>query len=647
MRKMQAGMGDVVFTPLYEVLRRRGVQFRFFHEVTRLGVAPDDQRVETIEVVPQLELLGGAEEYLPLADVRGLPCWPNEPLWDQLEADAPGHDFELLGNPLGHEPLLLRRGEDFDAVVLGIPVGALEPICAELMERDERFRRGIERAVTVRTEAFQVWANRDGEALGWEHGGNSVAGCYVEPIDTYCDMTHLIPRECWTRAEDVRTIGYFCGVLEDRPGETHAQATARVRRNAIEFLRRDMSTLWPAAVSDDGEFDWSVLVDPDDRPGAERFEAQYWRANVAPSERYVLTPAGSVEHRLASDDSGFENLALAGDWTRNGIDGGCVEAAVISGIEAASAIAGEGRPIPGRGDRWLRPRSVELPGYVEFGGRATATATVRVLARPAAQPAPARRREPHRPAGGANVQRARRARRGVPRAQLARAAADRRVRARLFPHAPLRPLGGGHRDPGVVLGAAVAGRRLGGMFTPERVLLAVPYIFVDNPMSYLGGREAYGYAKTMGRFSPGDGLGGQVKLEAFGGDFGRDEGAGWQPFLGDRRGRRGAEAESDGAVEGPEALVRQLTAGAVDLGLAADLMTDMFLGRQVGQVFLKQFRDAADGTRSCYQSVVGGPHLDPPRARAGRRRVSSSSRSTGSTATRSATSSDSRASAPS
>jgi hypothetical protein len=33
MWKMQAGMGDVVFAPLYEVLRRRGVQFRFFHRV--------------------------------------------------------------------------------------------------------------------------------------------------------------------------------------------------------------------------------------------------------------------------------------------------------------------------------------------------------------------------------------------------------------------------------------------------------------------------------------------------------------------------------------------------------------------------------------------------------------------------------------
>ena len=34
--KMQAGMGEVIFAPLFEVLRRRGVEFRFFHRVDAL-----------------------------------------------------------------------------------------------------------------------------------------------------------------------------------------------------------------------------------------------------------------------------------------------------------------------------------------------------------------------------------------------------------------------------------------------------------------------------------------------------------------------------------------------------------------------------------------------------------------------------------
>jgi hypothetical protein len=160
-------------------------------------------------------------------------------------------------------------------------------------------------------------------------------------------------------------------VLNDRPGETHPQATDRAKQNAIEFVERDLGELWPDA-SKDGAFDWSALVDRNAGTGPARFDSQYWRANTSPWERYVLTPAGTVEHRLHSGDSGFANLKLAGDWTRTGIDGGCVEAAVISGMDAARAITGDQRPIPGKSVDWLKPQARELPAYVEYGGRATA-----------------------------------------------------------------------------------------------------------------------------------------------------------------------------------------------------------------------------------------------------------------------------------
>ena len=42
---------------------------------------------------------------------------------------------------------------------------------------------------------------------------------------------------------------------------------------------------------------------------------------------------------------------LAGDWTRCGLDAGCIEAAVMSGIEAANVVAG--RPLTeGLAGRW-------------------------------------------------------------------------------------------------------------------------------------------------------------------------------------------------------------------------------------------------------------------------------------------------------
>ena len=71
--KMQAGMGDVVFAPLYQVLRRRGVEFRFFHRVTGLRLAADRRSIGAIDMARQVELVNPGVEYEPLEDVEGLP----------------------------------------------------------------------------------------------------------------------------------------------------------------------------------------------------------------------------------------------------------------------------------------------------------------------------------------------------------------------------------------------------------------------------------------------------------------------------------------------------------------------------------------------------------------------------------------------
>ena len=58
------------------------------------------------------------------------------------------------------------------------------------------------------------------------------------------------------------------------------------------------------------------LVDPEGQPGdgIKHLQSQYWRANIDPSERYVLSLAGSTKYRLKAGESGFDNLYLAGDW---------------------------------------------------------------------------------------------------------------------------------------------------------------------------------------------------------------------------------------------------------------------------------------------------------------------------------------------
>jgi uncharacterized protein with NAD-binding domain and iron-sulfur cluster len=621
MYKMQAGMGDVVFSPLYEVLRQRGVRFHFFTAATRLGLAQREPLVETIEVIPQVDLVG--DEYEPLIDVDGLPCWPSEPRWEQLvdgeNLRAGGVDFEADLNPLGRDPVTLRRGADFDQVVLGIPIGALEPICGELIERSERWRKAIETAVTVQTQAFQVWLTKPSDQLGWRHGENSVTGCYVEPLDTYCDMSHLLAAESWGEGDDVRGVAYFCGVLDERAGETQAQARERVHANAIEFLDRDAAELWPGAGGAGAGFDWSLLTGARPEPGGEhRFSTQYWRANTSLSERYVLTTAGSIKHRLPSNDSGFDNLKLAGDWTKNGIDGGCVEAAVTSGMQAARAISGLPRTITGQSPRWLQPRPTQQRPFVEYGGRATAPGPFLslggrmrsfVLQGDERRIADLVRRTLDEPAGP----------------EVAYRAVGSKVLLMLGGFEYVSSMASPFDRWGAVMEImaslwvpVVAGRDLGDVFVAERFGVMAPYVLVDNPMSYAGGRELYGYAKTMGRFEPAEGIGDRQAVAAFGGNFGRDEGAAWRTVFEVTTEEDPAEEDRHGLpLEGPASLLAELAPGFLErnaegeillpgMKLTAALLDDLMDGK-VRQVFLKQFRDASDGTRACYSSVVEAP----------------------------------------
>ena len=119
-----------------------------------------------------------------------------------------------------------------------------------------------------------------------------------------------------------------------------------VRLNAIEFLNRDIQHLWPKAKRPSGEFRWELLVDPRRRTRdktslrARRFDTQFWTANVNPSDRYVLSLPGSLEHRISPLDNTYDNLTIAGDWTDCSLNVGCVEAAMMSGRLAAHAISG-------------------------------------------------------------------------------------------------------------------------------------------------------------------------------------------------------------------------------------------------------------------------------------------------------------------
>jgi uncharacterized protein with NAD-binding domain and iron-sulfur cluster len=375
--KMMAGMGDTVFTPLYLVLRRRGVRFEFFQRVRNLGLDAGRHGIETIDIGVQATLRNDAE-YDPLFDVNGLPCWPSEPFYEKLvqgtELRERGVDLE---NYWADWPDIaerrLVRGRDFDVVVLGISIGAFPLVCRELIDASPAWGTMVDTVKVVKTQAFQLWLAPSLADLGWSVGKGApvvppVVGGFAQPQNTYADMSHLIVRECWPRDATPGSIAYFCGPLaghQELPGDPEQPSDHRRGFPADQWLRAEVrsrqwvhsnaATLWPHTVGPGyphgftDVFDPRFLVAPDAKPDDPkgRLAAQYWRVNVQPTEQYVLSLAKSTRHRLPPGRSGFRNLYLAGDWTWNVLNYGCVEAAVISGMLAARAITGHPRVIFG------------------------------------------------------------------------------------------------------------------------------------------------------------------------------------------------------------------------------------------------------------------------------------------------------------
>ena len=112
----------------------------------------------------------------------------------------------------------------------------------------------------------------------------------------------------------------------------------RVRSSVISFLNNDVAHFWPKAVDASG-FRWELLSGSDDKT-ENAIDSQFWTANTSGTERYVLSLPGSLEYRISPLDNRFDNFTIAGDWTGCGHQAGCVEAAVMSGLLAASALSG-------------------------------------------------------------------------------------------------------------------------------------------------------------------------------------------------------------------------------------------------------------------------------------------------------------------
>ncbi|HEY2707132.1 MAG TPA: NAD(P)-binding protein [Caulobacteraceae bacterium] len=325
---MCGGMGEIVFAPLYEVLKQRDVAFKFFHRVDQIVL--DDTQSRVAEVLGTMQNDPIETEYNPLEVYRGRMVFPDRPIAGRLKHNPPipSRPEFLYETPWNQPPnsgaFRLEADTDFDVCVLAIPIEALKTICADF---PTPWPEMLSASATAPTIAAQLWQGLLTKDLGWPNGA-TVLTADREPLSTWADMSFLLPLEAPSASKH---LSYFCGPFPQHvypipPANVGDLEIARGSAAVAAWMNQNLAELLPAAHPPNS-------FAP--KPGGDEL---YVRVNFYPSERYTLTPPGSVAKRLAPGASGLDNLCLAGDWTKNGFDIGSYETAVASALLCAKAV---------------------------------------------------------------------------------------------------------------------------------------------------------------------------------------------------------------------------------------------------------------------------------------------------------------------
>jgi uncharacterized protein with NAD-binding domain and iron-sulfur cluster len=330
-----------------------------------------------VEIDVQANLADPSAPYQPLFPVKNLPCWPpqrfydNPTFRDQLAEgpalQAAGVDLESYWTTWkAPRQLTLAAGRDYDHLVFAISIGAIPFLCEDLVAARPAWAKMVAGIPAVMTQAMQIWLSKDMFELGWDipltPGDTVISASYLCPGNGQAEFRHLIPFEDWPADKTPRSLWYFCGTMSGRhapPPFTESgfpeMEDLRVRFQSLQYLQAGMGPLLPNATTNANDppgdpmgFDFNLLVDtlppiqPDGTPnvGIARFDSQFWRANIDPTERYVTSPPGSTACRLKAWDCGFANMSIAGDWIYTGLNVGSLEGAVMSGKLASYAVSG-------------------------------------------------------------------------------------------------------------------------------------------------------------------------------------------------------------------------------------------------------------------------------------------------------------------
>ena len=608
--KFNTATGDLVVEPMYQVLKARGVKFEFFHRVDELVPNGDGTAIDAVTIGRQVALEQGS--YNPLYPLTsGQQVWPDRPLYDQIvdgdKLRTSGADLESKWTtwPDALPPLRLKAGQDYDLLVLAIPPGAHRDICAHLIQQKPAWRQYIDRIQTVATQSLQTWTTCDEADLGWTDPA-MIGGFDRSNLNSWADISEVLATEEWPASSGVIAEQIACGPMPCPPypppaSETGypAAAQAQVDAAAKAYLDGEVAVFWPKRFGKGGP-----------QPGT--LASTYSRANIDPGERYTLSVTSSSQARMRTCDSGYGNLYLTGDWILNGQNLGSFEATTVSGMLASRSISGFPEAIA-RVDaaRYSDPghRPGVLPKFVEHSGAATFPGPITLddtrmwaflLQGDYAKMTAWCQALFDGPSSGA-VQ-------VLPLSSLMMMTVVD-IGVGRFTDAP--QMGWSKERELTFWLPCVRVEDRGGRKVATHFNMAMPYLVLDNPVAIASGREIFGYFKQAGQVTcPGDpGNPSNLTVDLFATrTFGAQSEEAYHRLLTMTPTLGGGQLDEAmrSFAGGANALWSMLKADGQhwhpSLELGEELLVDV-LERRIPQLFLKQFRDVADGTRACYQAI--------------------------------------------
>lgn len=366
--QMKPEVGECFIGPVYAALAARGVKFRFMHELTEITPNSAGTEIQSLTFsIPKLAMGNSETElanYKPVAtySVGGVQraFWPPKP-------NAP---FEFVGEITPQNPLALRAcgparelvnkelGTDFDTVLLTVPHSVVRHIGPQLITQKPAWKQLTDKLPSVETKSLRLWVKEPLPNYKWDpvHGDKTpILSAYRPHFSTWEDSSQQLSLHTWPTdpPQSIATVfGPFKSLMNHPPQSQLAEwlynwiAGYFARKHAREFTDNETTDLWPGLVNA-GNFRYDQL-----RPAgslADPLYEQWIVANAIARERYTHAAPGTFHVRLRSGDTDYNNLSVAGEWTKFWPATANVELAVISGIRAGYDVRGIPDQIPSEG----------------------------------------------------------------------------------------------------------------------------------------------------------------------------------------------------------------------------------------------------------------------------------------------------------